>query len=199
MTRFEISSEASIVPITVHHANALASLVRENIDHLRQYLPAVAELASFEAAMEHLYSVSERSKKGEMLEWHIFAGTTLCGSVRVKDIDRDDRKAKIGYFIGEKFQGKGLVTRSVRAVLEYCFDTLGINRMELRCAAGNLPSMRVAERLGFTHEGVLRQEEFLNGIFVDQHVYALLSDDFLMPARLTESASASLELAATMP
>ncbi|WP_410505761.1 GNAT family N-acetyltransferase [Janthinobacterium sp.] len=105
---------------------------------------------------------------------------------------------KIGYFIGEKFQGKGIITRSVRAVLEYCFDSLNINRMELRCAVGNLPSMRVAERLGFTHEGVLRQEEFLNGIFVDQHVYALLSEDFIMPTTLTEAASAISELPATM-
>jgi ribosomal-protein-serine acetyltransferase len=168
----------SIVPVTTTHASALASLVASNIEHLRTYLPNVAELATTTAAQAHLQAAAERARKGEVYEWHLFTDAVLCGAIRVKDIDRDDQKAKIGYFIGSQFQGKGIVTSSVRAVLAHCFGSLGLNRMELRCAAGNQPSMRVAERLGFVHEGLLRQDEFLNGVFVDQHVYSLLREDW---------------------
>jgi ribosomal-protein-serine acetyltransferase len=61
--------------------------------------------------------------------------------------------------------------------IEYCFRQLGLNRIELKCAATNFASMRVAERLGFSREGVLRQAEFLDGAFVDHHVYGLLRSD----------------------
>jgi ribosomal-protein-serine acetyltransferase len=168
----------SVLPATIEHASALASLVKGNIEHLRIYLPNVAELASTRDAEAHLEMASERAKKGEIYEWHLFVESTLCGAIRVKDIDHFDRKAKVGYFIGSHFQGKGIVTSSVRTVLAYCFESLNLNRMELRCAADNKQSMRVAERLGFTREGLLRQDEFLNGVFVDQHLYSLLRDEF---------------------
>jgi len=168
----------SIVPASIEHASVLASLVESNIEHLRIYLPNVAALASVKDAKAHLEAVFARAEKGEVYEWHLFSDAILCGAIRVKDIDHFDRKAKVGYFIGSHFQGKGIVTSSVRAVLAYCFESLNLNRVELRCAAVNEQSMRVAERLGFTHEGLLRQDEFLNGVFVDQHVYSLLRDEF---------------------
>jgi ribosomal-protein-serine acetyltransferase len=171
-------SGISIIPVAVEHATALASLVQQNIEHLQAYLPAVADLSSVEAARDHLCFAAERASKAEIFEWHLFVDGTLCGSVRLKDIDKSDRKAKIGYFIGQQFTGKGIVSSAVFTVLEYCFGPLNLNRIELRCASGNEPSKRVAERLGFIQEGVLRQEEYLNGVFVDQNVYGLLSIDF---------------------
>lgn len=174
----ESATGVSIIPVTVHHAADLASLVTRNIEHLRTYLPAVADLSTEEAATSHLIAAEARAADGEIFEWHLFAGENLCGSIRLRDIDQGDRKAKIGYFIGSQFAGRGIVTSAVRAVLAYCFGPLGLNRIELRCAAGNERSKRVAERLGFVQEGLLRQGEYLNGVFIDQHVYGLLSADF---------------------
>ncbi|HEU4372981.1 MAG TPA: GNAT family protein [Telluria sp.] len=184
ITSLESATGVSIIPVTVHHAADLASLVRRNDEHLRAYLPAVAKLSTAEATTSHLLAAEERSAKGEIFEWHLFESGTLCGSVRIKDIDQADRKAKIGYFIDSQFAGRGIVTSAVSAVLAYCFGPLRLNRIELRCAAGNERSQRVAERLGFVHEGLLRQEEYLNGVFIDQHVYGLLSTDFQADGRL---------------
>jgi ribosomal-protein-serine acetyltransferase len=174
----QISSGVSIIPVAVEHAVALASLVQTNIEHLAPFLPAVANLFSIEAANDHLCSALERVSEGGIFEWHLFVEGALCGSIRLKDIDRDDHKAKIGYFIDHRFAGRGIVTAAVRTVLGFCSGPLNLNRIELRCATGNAPSKRVAEKLGFMHEGILRQEEYLNGVFVDQHIYALLKQDF---------------------
>ena len=171
--------DISIVPMLVDHAPALACLVQQNIAHLRAYLPAVVELASVEQATTHLHAASDKVRAGEMLEWHLFAGTTLCGSIRLKDIDTDNRKAQIGYFLGSQFTGRGIVTRSVRAILAHAFKSLQLHRVELRCAAGNQQSIRVAERLGFTFEGTLRQNEFLNGAYVDENIYGILHAEFV--------------------
>ena len=178
------SSGVFIIPVAVEHAPALASLVQKNVEHLKVFLPAVAELCSLERARDHLCYAVERASVGEIFEWHLFVEDSLCGSVRLKDIDGVNRKAKIGYYIDSRFSGKGIVNSAVSTVLEFCFGALALNRIELRCAPENLPSKRVAERLGFLHEGVLRQEECLNGVFVDQHVYAMLTQDFNFGLRL---------------
>lgn len=157
--------------------------MQQNAEHFCQYLPALSDLSSVEVAKTHLLAAVEQASNGEMFEWHIFVDEVLCGAIRLRDIDEGDRKAKIGYFIACKFSGKGIVTSAVRAVLAHCFGQLKLNRIELRFAAGNEPSKRVAERLGFVREGVLRQEEYLNGAFVDQHVYGLLTIDFAVPAQ----------------
>jgi ribosomal-protein-serine acetyltransferase len=174
----QTSSGISIIPVAVEHASALASLVQKNIQHLQVFLPAVADLSSVEATRDHLRAAVERASQGEVFEWHLFVEGSLCGSVRLKDIDRSDRKAKIGYFIDYRFAGKGIVSSAVSSVLRFCFGPLNLNRVELRCATENVPSKRVAERLGFLQEGVLRQEEFLNGVFVDHHIYGMLATDY---------------------
>jgi ribosomal-protein-serine acetyltransferase len=156
----------------------LAALVRQDMEHLEAYLPMVASLSTVDAATAHLERAVVRAAEGEVVEWHLFDDDRLCGAVRVKDIDHADRKGGIGYFLGSQFTGKGIVSAALRAVLEWCFDTLGLNRIELRCATSNAPSIRVAERLGFVREGLLREDECLHGAFVDHYVYGLLQADF---------------------
>jgi len=169
----------SVAPVAVEHAEALASLVQKNVEHICEYLPALGSLSSIKAARAHLLAAVEYASTDEIFEWHVFVDGALCGGIRLKDIDKADRKAKIGYFIAREFSGKGTVTLAVRTVLAYCFGQLEFNRIELRCAAGNERSKRVAERLGFILEGVLRQDEYLNGTFIDQQVFGLLSVDFI--------------------
>lgn len=171
-------SGVSIIPVEIEHAAALGSLVQENIAHLSSFLPALAGLTSVETARDHLRAAVMRASEGEIFEWHLFVKESLCGAIRIKDIDSNNRSAKIAYFIDHRFAGRGIVTSSAFAVIEFCFGHLNLNRIELRCASGNLPSKRVAEKLGFVHEGVLRQEEYLHGVFVDHHIYSMLRQDF---------------------
>jgi ribosomal-protein-serine acetyltransferase len=81
--------------------------------HLQAYLPAVADLSSIEAAEDHLRLAVEHASQAEIFEWNLFVGDTLCGSVRLKDIDLSNRTAEIGYFIGQQFTGKGIVSSAV--------------------------------------------------------------------------------------
>ena len=168
----------SIVPVKLAEARALAGLVSANIGHLQTFMPKVVGLDNLPAAQKYLQCVADSGEEGNLFEWHIFAGDQLCGAVRINHIERENRKASVGYYLGEKYLGKGLATSSVRAVLKFAFQRLGFNRIELKCASNNVASQRVAERLGFAWEGLLRQAELVDGVYLDHFVYGLLRADF---------------------
>lgn len=180
---FNLPGGVRIAPVAQADAASLSSLIRRNADHLREFIPMVAGLAVEEEAAAHLKQAEDAFAAGDMLEWHVFLDGALCGAVRLKDIDAANKSAAVAYFIGKDFQGRGIVTSSVSSVIGYGFGRFGLNRIELQCAAGNLASRRVAERLGFTLEGTLRQSEILHGAAVDVHVFGLLREEFKFQER----------------
>ena len=71
------------------------------------------------------------------------------------------------------------MSMAVKAVLDYIFGTLKLNRVELLAGVENQPSRAIAERLGFQHEGVARQAEWIYDHYIDLAAYSLLKEDYL--------------------
>ncbi len=89
---------------------------------------------------------------------------------------------EIGYTVLAQTQrNRGIATRAVRMLSQYLFNTLLINRLEIRMNTANLASEKVAIKCGFTREGVARCANFVRGKHVDMAVYALLREQ-AMPA-----------------
>jgi ribosomal-protein-serine acetyltransferase len=85
----------------------------------------------------------------------------------------------LGYWLGEEYQGKGLVTAACRALVEHAFGELGLNRVVISCATENEKSCAIPERLGFRREGIERQAEWLYDHFVDHVTYSALASEWL--------------------
>ena len=166
------------MPVSVNDAQALSALISENLEHLGAYMPKVVKLHTVESARDHLHFVTESNGAGELLEWHLMNGDVLCGAIRLNHIEADSHKASVGYYIGAQYQGAGLATMAVRAVLGFAFERLAFNRIELRCASHNAASARIAERLGFSWEGLLREAELIGHTYVDHFVYSLLRSEY---------------------
>ncbi len=81
---------------------------------------------------------------------------------------------EVGYGVAASSRGRGIATRAVELVSRWAFDELGVVRMELRAHPENLPSQRVAEKAGFTREGVERGARELRGERHDVVCYSLL-------------------------
>lgn len=90
----------------------------------------------------------------------------------------EHRQAEIGFCLHPDFQGRGIATRVVRAVLGYAFGALGMHRMEARCDVRNERSWRLLERVGMRREGRLRQCAFLKGEWIDDYLYAMLAPEW---------------------
>lgn len=102
----------------------------------------------------------------------------MAGTIGFNDINKANRIGVAGYWLGEKFQGKGIMTKAFKALIEYGFEELGLNRMEVRVAVENEKSRALPERLGFREEGRLRQAEWLYDHYVDHVIYGLLAEDW---------------------
>jgi RimJ/RimL family protein N-acetyltransferase len=80
--------------------------------------------------------------------------------------------AEVGYWLGEEYWNRGIVTEAVVAVSEYAFNTLGMTRLHAEVFQGNTGSMRVLEKAGYLREGVLRKSVYKDREWVDEVVYA---------------------------
>jgi ribosomal-protein-serine acetyltransferase len=104
----------------------------------------------------------------------IYYNNNFAGIIGLKDTDFDNKKTEIGYWLSESFQHKGIMTLSGNAVINYIFDEMHLNRIQLKAATGNVKSQAVAKRLGFLQEGIERESELHTRGFVDLIVYGLL-------------------------
>ena len=84
------------------------------------------------------------------------AGEELIGSISLVRIAWEHRRAEVGYFVSREARSKGHATRAVELICGWAFRSLGLERIDLLAATGNVASQRVAERCGFEREAVLR-------------------------------------------
>ena len=82
-------------------------------------------------------------------------------------VDWFHRSVEVGYWLAEELQGRGLVTRACRALVAHAFGSMDVHRVEIRAGVDNRRSRAVAERLGFRHEGTLREAQRIGERFVD--------------------------------
>jgi RimJ/RimL family protein N-acetyltransferase len=82
------------------------------------------------------------------------------------------KNAELGYWLAEPFWGKGIMTRAVRKMIDFGFDTYDINRIFARPFSSNLASQRVLEKSGFRLEARLEKTVFKNGEFLDELIFA---------------------------
>ncbi|BBC98534.1 N-acetyltransferase [Streptomyces rochei] len=86
----------------------------------------------------------------------------------------DFRSASLGYCYDDAAWGQGYATEAARALLDWAFDTLDLNRVQAEADTRNTASARVLEKLGFLREGTLREDCVVNGDVSDSWVYGLL-------------------------
>lgn len=87
------------------------------------------------------------------------------------------QSAHIGYWMGERYAGRGLMTDALNVLVRFGFDTLKLHRIEAACIPDNARSIRVLEKAGFQREGLLRSYLRINGSWQDHYLYARIVDD----------------------
>jgi [ribosomal protein S5]-alanine N-acetyltransferase len=92
--------------------------------------------------------------------------------------NQQHRRAELGYWCAIDFWGRGYGTEAVRAVIDYGFRTLALNRVHAECHGDNPASRRVLEKAGMTFEGHLRRHSFRVDRFADKLLFGALRDEW---------------------
>ncbi|MCY1138443.1 GNAT family protein [Actinoplanes sp. Pm04-4] len=108
------------------------------------------------------------------------ADRLLIGDVAVHLHD-NLKQAEIGFTLAREHQKQGYASEAVRAVLDHLFRVQGLHKVTGECDARNVASAGLMERLGFTREGLLRQQTYIKGEWTDDALYGLLSTEWLIP------------------
>lgn len=147
-------------------------------DYLRVWLPFVDNLRTVEDEADFIRGVLSVPEERQELLFIIRYQGVFAGLAGFKDTDRLNGRTEIGYWLGEVFQGKGIMTMVVKELCRLAFRELGMHRIQIRCAAGNQRSRNIPLRLGFMQEGIERDGELLvDGHYTDLVVYSRLATD----------------------
>ncbi|MBL4617096.1 MAG: GNAT family N-acetyltransferase [Robiginitomaculum sp.] len=97
----------------------------------------------------------------------------LVGGCNLSNVRRGvSQTASLGYWIGASFQRQGLTADAVQAVVGFCFDNLGLHRVEAACIPDNLPSQLLLKKCGFIEEGLAKEYLKINDKWQDHKLYA---------------------------
>ncbi|WP_312472367.1 GNAT family protein [Neobacillus sp.] len=178
MFTLKVDHDIELQLLERHHAFNLFQLVEENRDHLREWMPWVDSMNSLYQFESIIPVWLTQFAENSALNVGILYKGDLVGSIGLNQMDWYNSTTSIGYYLAKKAEGHGVITRSVQALLNYCFFQLGLNRVEIRCGVKNKKSQAIPERLGFVKEGIIRDGEQLNGRFHNLIVYSMLAREW---------------------
>ncbi|VEP11582.1 Ribosomal-protein-serine acetyltransferase [Hyella patelloides LEGE 07179] len=160
------------------YAIELFELTDNNRTFLKQWLPWLDGIKEPLDTKKFLERQLLRFQRLEALHTTIFYQNQIAGVLGYNQIDRANNIGHIGYWLGQEYNGKGIMTKSVRDLIEVGFNYYCIERIDIRCAVENSRSRAIPERLSFRKEGIIRQAEKLSDKYVDHVVYGLLKNEY---------------------
>lgn len=176
MNTLPIEASLSLRELAIDDAKELHDLISTNRRYLSAWMPWAPE-QTYEDTVAFIDQARRQSADDAGAHFAILDGSTILGVVGFHPIDRDNRSVNVGYWLDEQRQGSGIATRAVGAACRHAFSSWGLNRVEIRVATENTASQKLAERLSFTREGVLRQAQIVNDVALDLGVYSLLAGE----------------------
>ncbi len=162
--------------LTSADAAAFARHVARDAERLQEHLPWPAATATPEGARAWL-GPYERQEDGRVVVAGAWHGDELLGGALLFQHDAEAATAAIGVWVVAAGEGCGLASAACRAVLAAARSQLGIERVEWRSTTVNVRSRRLAERLGFRHEGTLRSNYVLGAARFDTDVLSLVGGE----------------------
>jgi acetyltransferase len=168
-------SECKLVLPDKKYAKDIYKVIVEERLRLAKYLPWVMDMKSVQDEEQFLEYSIEKIHKEEMMMFIILVDENVAGMIDLHNINRSSKRAEVGYWLSEKFEGYGIMTQSVDIIEKYSFNELKLHKLQIRVHPENYKSASVPQRLGYFKEATLVEHEVLNGEYIDLDIFAKLN------------------------
>ena len=166
-----------------------------NLPTEKDLVDFLAQINSTDEYSKNLFNIPYPFPKENALKWlqncaqGIESGETIRFAIREKEVrkligtiglhlNKEHQKAELGYWLGKNFWRKGYLTEALKAVLEFGFKELNLNKIYATHFLFNPNSGKVMLKAGMKFEGLQKQEYLQHGEFLDVNRYSLLKQDF---------------------
>jgi ribosomal-protein-serine acetyltransferase len=178
MVKIAIEDGLFLKSLELREAEELLLLVDANRPYLREWLPWLDLTRTIDEMIVFVESTLHQISSNMGFQTAIWHQGQIVGIIGYHHLEWANRSVCIGYWLDQRHQGKGIMTKACRALVDYAFDDWKLNRIEIRCAQGNGKSRMIPERLGFRVEGLHREAEWLYDHYVDHVVYGMLAKEW---------------------
>lgn len=170
--------QVTIRPIRLRDGRALERELLANRGWLRMWEATnPAGPTSFDIRSS-IKSLQSSARSGHGMPFVVEFDGALAGQLNVSSMTYGSlSSATIGYWVAERFAGKGITPTAVALATDYCFREIGLHRMEICIRPENAASLRVVEKLGFRYEGLRRRYIHINGDWRDHFCFALVAEE----------------------
>jgi ribosomal-protein-serine acetyltransferase len=159
-------------------AKELFQAIDNNRIHLSKFLPWVGNMQAEENVRQYLIRCETLQQEKKEISFIILYEKAVVGRIGIHHLSYENKTGAIGYWLSKDAAGKGIITKSCVKLLDYGFEEMQLNRIEIKAAVKNFKSQAIPEKLKFTKEGILRQAEIVNGEYLDLFIYAMLKDEW---------------------
>ncbi|MFI6471044.1 GNAT family N-acetyltransferase [Streptomyces sp. NPDC050516] len=169
---------AELRPLEPWQAEEFLNHVDRGREFIGRYNGLPDVVTDLESSRAFLQTYADRTAADTGRLCGIRADGRLVGAVLFRRLDTAQGIAETGCWLEPSAVGKGLVTRAVRAIIDWAVEERGIHRVEWWVSAANEPSIAVARRLGMSKEGVLRESHLYRGARHDEEIWAVLAPEW---------------------
>lgn len=171
----QVAEDIVLKPLSESDIPEMFNMLNDEREYMRRWLPFVDTTNKEEDTADFVNYVVQTQDQ----HFTIWYKGEFAGLVGFKGFDSGNKRIEIGYWMSQYVQGKGIMIRSVRKLIEFAFSELGMNRIQIKVAVNNDKSKRIPEKLGFRMEGIERDGELLvDNVFTDIVVYSLLKREY---------------------
>ena len=173
-----VSDSITLRPSELDDAEIYLRLVADNHDKLSEWLSAPMPPTTVEERRKAQAADLARGEDGKGHWWLIEADGELAGTIAFHNIEASNRSAMVGYWLADGFTGRGIMTDSLGAIINWAFSELNLIRVEIQCSITNRASCAIPERLGIQRESIRRHSEIKKSVVLDMASYAALADNW---------------------
>lgn len=180
----KLNENFSMELIHKKHAKDLFDITCRDKDDLETWLPWVRQTKDVSYTEAYINNFCKQQMEAREA-WHyaILLNGKACGVISYHPINWSNRSVSLGYWLGTKERGHGIVAKAAAELIEIAFNYLFLNKISIECGSENLPSQKIARTLGFKLEGLSRSAEWLYERFIDHCLFGLLKSDWQNPYR----------------